>query len=87
MAKKAVNCMNNIKALREKAGLTQEELSKSLNISRSTVAMWEAGMSMPRAAMLQKLAEVLGCGIADLFGDMLDKQDHIDSTEGGECHV
>ena len=59
--------MNNIKNLREINGLTQHELAVVLGINQSTVAMWETGESMPRAALLPKIAETLGCSIDDLF--------------------
>ena len=57
----------NIKIIRESSNMTQEELSNSLGISRSTVAMWETGQSVPRLPMLKKIAEALGCKIIDLL--------------------
>lgn len=56
-----------LKELRLLRNLTQYELAKSLNIKRSTVAMWELGKSMPRSDKLQQLAEILGCSIDDLY--------------------
>jgi len=35
----------NIKKSREKAGLTQEELSGKLNITRQAISNWETGVS------------------------------------------
>ncbi|MBA7696716.1 hypothetical protein ES703_105367 [subsurface metagenome] len=37
----------DIKAIREKLGLTQEELARKLGVSWGTVARWEAGRSKP----------------------------------------
>lgn len=48
-------------------GLTQGELSKKLNVSQSTVAMWETGINKPRADKLPELAKIFGCSIDDLF--------------------
>lgn len=59
--------MNAIKRQRESSGLKQIDLSSLLNVSQSTVAMWETGEAMPRADKLPKLAEILGCTIDDLF--------------------
>lgn len=59
--------MKAIKELREKAGLTQEQLAEKIGTTQSAVALWETGRRAPMAAKLPKLAEVLGCGIADLF--------------------
>ena len=57
----------NIKELREKANVTQKELASALNIGQSAVAMWETGVSMPRAELLPKIASVLNCTVDDLF--------------------
>ena len=59
--------MNNIKKLRKQSGLTQEELASLLKMDRSTIAMWETGKSMPRAAKLPELARLFSCAIDDLF--------------------
>lgn len=56
-----------IKELRVDKGLTQEELAKEMNVTRSTVSMWETGAAFPPGNKLPKLAEVLGCSIDDLY--------------------
>jgi transcriptional regulator with XRE-family HTH domain len=62
--------VNNIKYLREIRGFTQHKLAELLGINQSTVAMWETGESMPRAALLPKIAEILNCTIDDLFKEV-----------------
>ena len=59
--------MEDIKRLREAQGNTPEQRAAELGVERSTVAKWEAGTAFPRADKLPKLAEVLGCSVADLF--------------------
>lgn len=59
--------MHMIKQFREAAKLTQEELANHLDISRTTVAMWETGESLPRADKLPQLAAILGCTIDKLL--------------------
>lgn len=49
----------NIRQLRKKMGMTQEELALRLHVVRQTVSKWEKGLSVPDAEMLQKLAGVL----------------------------
>lgn len=49
----------NLKALRKDRGLSQEELAVRLNVVRQTISKWEKGLSVPDAAMLIRLAEVL----------------------------
>ena len=46
-----------LKQLREREGLTQAELSKALNISPSTVGMWEKGYRSPDYEMLGRIAD------------------------------
>lgn len=59
--------MEGIKQKRERLKITQKELADQIGVERSTVAKWEAGVALPAAAKLPKLAEVLGCSVADLF--------------------
>lgn len=59
--------MEEIKRLREAQGKTQKQLADEMGVERSTVAKWEGGTAFPRADKLPKLAEVLGCSVADLF--------------------
>ena len=47
----------NIKDLREKAGLSQGELARILNVSDKTVSAWENGTRTPRMGAIQKLAD------------------------------
>lgn len=46
---------------------TQLELARKIGVDRSTIAKWETGKSMPRAEMLPKLAECLGCTVDELL--------------------
>lgn len=56
-----------VKELRERSGMTQAQLAEKMGTSQGAVALWETGARMPRADKLPKLAEVLGCSVADLF--------------------
>lgn len=58
----------NLKLLRKKKGLSQEELAVRLNIVRQTVSKWEKGLSVPDAHLLVKLADVLEVSVAELLG-------------------
>ena len=59
----------NIKRLREQHGLTQEELGKMLNVSRSTITQWERGWTTPRMGNVQLLAGALGVSTAEIIDD------------------
>ncbi len=49
-----------LKRTRTKKGLSQQELADKIYVTRSTVARWENGNRLPDAAMISRLAEVLG---------------------------
>jgi transcriptional regulator with XRE-family HTH domain len=59
----------NIRNKRLSLNLTQEDVAKLLNVSRTTVSMWETGESMPRAETLPELAKLYKCSIDDLFDE------------------
>ncbi len=66
--KEGVECLKyKIKYLREALGLSQAMLAQKLNITQSTVAMWEIGENSPRADKLPQIAKVFGCTIDELF--------------------
>ena len=58
----------NIRAFRQKKGMTQEELALRLHVVRQTVSKWEKGLSVPDAELLIRLAEVLEVSVAQLLG-------------------
>ena len=57
-----------LKALRKDRGLSQEDLAVRLNVVRQTISKWEKGLSVPDAAMLIRLAEVLDTTVSRLLG-------------------
>ncbi len=61
--------MNNLRCLRNKLKLSQENLATELNVSQQAVAKWETGEAMPRADKLPELAKILQCDISDLFDE------------------
>ena len=61
--------MNMLRNLRERAGLSQFELSKLLDVTQSTVSMWETGVTFPRRKMLVKLSTVFNCSMYEFIKD------------------
>lgn len=47
--------------------LTQNELAKQLNVSRTAVAMWESNAVLPQAKKLPRIAAILGCTVDELL--------------------
>lgn len=60
--------MDNIKLLRKKQGLTQQQLADRLHVVRQTVSKWEKGESAPDGDMLPAVAEALGVPLEELMG-------------------
>lgn len=56
-----------LKELRQSKKLTQIEIATELEVSRTTVSMWESGSALPRADKLIKLADILGCTVDELL--------------------
>lgn len=61
----------NIRRLREQRRLTQEQLGKMVDVSRSTITQWERGWTTPRMGNVQLLAGALGVSTADIIADEL----------------
>lgn len=59
----------NIKYLREKHEMTQEQLAEKLDVARSTVTQWERGWSNPRMGMIQRIAGVFGVSVSEIVSD------------------
>ena len=68
---------------RKRLNLTQAQLAKKLNTSRSNVANWENGFNMPSTDLLFKCSDLFGCDILYLAGyqrqRIADKDDFIPS--------
>ena len=56
-----------LRALRDSAGLTQEELARAANIGRVTLVRLENGEQTPRVKTLTAIAEALGKRVSDLL--------------------
>lgn len=67
----------NIRRLREQRGLTQEQLGKMVDVSRSTITQWERGWTTPRMGNVQLLAGALGVSTTDIIADELPPSNEI----------
>lgn len=70
----------NIRRLREQRGLTQEQLGKMVDVSRSTITQWERGWTTPRMGNVRLLAGALGVSTADIIADELPPSNAIKPT-------
>ncbi len=63
-----------IKALRNKRGITQEALAKTMGVTPQTVSKWENDVTMPDVALLPELSVFFGVTIDELFSLNAKKQ-------------
>ena len=82
-----------LKEARQKAGLSQEQFSEKLHVSRSAVAKWETGKGMPDIENLKAAAQLLSVSIDYLLDEgnsfslqsIKERIDLNDYEKGGKC--
>lgn len=57
----------NLEAYCNAAGITVEDVAGAAGVTMQTMSNWIAGRTSPTVAMLERLAEPLGCEGADLI--------------------
>ena len=65
-----------IKAARNRAGMSQQELADAIHVSRSAVAKWESDKGLPDIENLKAIAKLFGMTLDELTGD----GDHVSCT-------
>ena len=65
----------NLKTLRKKNNLTQEDLADSLAVSRQAVCMWERGERTPKISVLTKIAKTFELSIDHIINRELSSPD------------
>ena len=67
MGKHHKKLSNNLEEHRKSAGLTQQELSESAEVSRKSINAIENGIYVPSTVLSLKIAKTLNCNVEDLF--------------------
>ena len=67
MGKNHKKLLNNLEELRRSAGLTQQELSISAEVSRKSINAIENGVYVTSTVLALKIAKTLNCKVEDLF--------------------
>lgn len=64
---------DNLKALRKKKRLSQEELAEKVRVSRQSVSKWECAEAYPEMDNILELCKIFGCKLDDLVqADLID---------------
>jgi transcriptional regulator with XRE-family HTH domain len=56
-----------LRAVRQAAGLSPEQIGVAVRRSALTVLAYERGTVLPSAAMVAALADAIGCSVEELF--------------------
>lgn len=67
---------DTLKNLRTDKGLSQQALAEKMFVTRSAVSRWENGSRLPDAAMMSRLAEVLGADVNVLLNAVAQSDEH-----------
>ena len=70
----------DIRSRRMSLNMTQSDLAIVLGVSRSALAMWETGKSLPRAELLPKIAQILNCSVDELLRGDRNEQTETNHT-------
>lgn len=58
-----------LRRLRETAGLSQRELADRLGLHHSNIGYWERSGNLPRSDVLAPMAKIFGVSVDDLLGE------------------
>ena len=77
-----INIGENIKRLRMKKQITQEQLAVAMGVSSAAVSKWERENTLPDVSLLPLLANYFGVSIDELMGyDAARIENEIDRCE------
>lgn len=68
-----MNIAEKIKAVRNRAGMSQQELADKIHVSRSAVAKWESDKGLPDIDNLKAIAKLFGMTLDELVAE----EDHV----------
>lgn len=75
-----INLSENIKNLRKKRGMTQEQLSEVMGVSVGAVHKWETGLSTPEIGLIVRFADFFDTSVDVLLGYEM-KNNHPEAME------
>jgi putative transcriptional regulator len=66
---------NRIKEFRQKYGITQEEFSDKVGVSRQTIVALEKGKYNPSVILACRIAKIFNSTVEDIF--IMEEEDHV----------
>lgn len=72
-----------LRELRNVSGITQEELSAQMNVTRQTVSGWERERSEPDIETIKKLSQIFDVSVDELLSAVNTKTTAINYRKGG----
>lgn len=69
-----------IRTLRERCGMTQEQLAESIGVSAGAIEQYEANRWRPGHGLITRMAELLKVTVPELVGDCMAVQDEDGTT-------
>lgn len=73
-----------IRELRREKGITQKQLADALHVTDKAVSKWERGICAPDLALLEPLANELGCTILELISGERAQRDRESTADAKE---
>lgn len=61
-------------AQRKKAGMSQAEVARAMQVSNATVSYWDAGKTLPDPRKLPQLAKLFCCTVDEILAEAEAKQ-------------
>lgn len=69
---------DNLRSLRKRRNMSQEDLASKINVSRQSVSKWETGDAYPEMNNILELCKIFHCHINDLVNDNIIDIDSLD---------
>lgn len=69
-----------LRTLRERCGMTQEQLAESIGVSAGAIAQYEANRWRPGHGLITRMAELLKVTVPELVGECMAVQDEDGTT-------
>ncbi len=77
-----------IKSLRERKKMTQEELAQKINVTSKAVSKWETGRGFPDISLIENLAGALGISVIELLsGDCITNKNRVSNMTKGKIYA